>query len=133
MSNMREWYLHGSLEKGNRDVAVLDGFAVFVRRSVLDSWKHYKPQVTKYPTFDMLDIWKVGGFPFGVPVGYFMWCENLCCEVRRQGFRIRLVGVECHHIGGRTSTVHQISDDYQAEHAYFYSANRDVMPYAVKE
>lgn len=112
MSNMREAEKHGARFTGERDVAVLDAFAIFIRRSILEKW---------------------GGFPLGKPIGYFMFCENLCCEVRRQGFRIRLVGVDCHHIGGRTSTVHQVTDDYEAEHAYFYEHNRDVMPYRVKE
>lgn len=111
MSNLREAEKHGARFSGECDVAVCDGFAVFVRRSVIDRW---------------------GGFPIGKHIGYFMWCENLCCEVRRQGLRIRLVGIDCHHIGGRTSTVHQVNDDYEAEHKYFYENNRDVMPARVE-
>jgi GT2 family glycosyltransferase len=90
-------------------VAVLDGFALFVRRSVLDAW---------------------GGWPIGKPVGYFMYSETLCCEVRRQGLRIRLVGVDCEHLGGKSSGT-PLPYSYEEEHAYFYEHNRDVMPYAV--
>jgi hypothetical protein len=111
MSNMRSAEKHGSRFAGECDVAVLDAFAVFVRRSILEKW---------------------GGFPIGKPVGYYMWCENLCCETRRQGHRIRLVGVDCEHIGGRTSSSYPVKDDYDAEHRYFYQNNRDVMPYRVK-
>lgn len=112
MSNMEDAEKHGIRFTGECDVAVADAFAVFIRRSVLERW---------------------GGFPHGKPVGYYMWCENVCCEVHRQGLRIRLVGVYCRHIGGRTSTVHQVTDDYEAEHKYFYENNKDVMPYRVKE
>jgi hypothetical protein len=112
LSNMRSAEKHGGRFDGERDVAVLDAFALFVRRPILDEW---------------------GGWPQGKAVGYYMLAENLCCEVRRQGFRIRLVGVDCEHLGGRTSTIHPVSDDYETEHRYFYEHNRDVMPYKVKE
>jgi len=117
LSNLREAQTHGARFQGECDVAVVDGFAVFVRREILKSWKH--------------ENGAPNGFPQCQSVGYFMWCENLCCEVRRQGYRIRLVGVDCHHIGGRTSTVYQVKEDYELEHLYFYEHNRDVMPYHV--
>ena len=110
MSNMRSAEVHGARFTGERDVAIIDGFAGFVRRSIIEKW---------------------GGFPQNKPVGYYMLWENLCCEARRQGYRIRLVGVDCEHLGGRTSTVHQVKDDYEAEHKYFYENNRDMMPYHV--
>lgn len=125
-SNMRSWKQHGKQFTGERDVAVIDGFAGFVRRTVLQNWhrKHQTPGGGNEIT---------AGFPQREPIGYYMVWENLCCEVRRQGFRIRLVGVECEHLGGRTSTVHQVNSDYEAEHKYFYEHNRDVMPYRVTE
>jgi len=112
MSNMRSAEKHGARFVGERDVAILDGFAIFVRRLILDNW---------------------GGWPLGKPVAYFMYSENLCCETRRQGYRIRLVGVDCEHLGGKSSGSIPASPTYEEEHAYFYAANRDVMPYRVKE
>lgn len=110
MSNMRSAEKHGTRFTGERDVAVLDGMALFVRRSVLDAW---------------------GGWPVNEKVGYFMYAENLCCEVRRQGLRIRLVGVDFEHLGGKSSGT-PLPHSYEEEHAYFYEHNRDVMPYRVE-
>jgi hypothetical protein len=111
MSNMRSAEKHGKRFTGERDVAVLDGMALFVRRSVLDAW---------------------GGWPLDKPVGYFMYAENLCCEVHRQGLRIRLVGIEFEHLGGKSSGT-PLPHSYEDEHAYFYEHNRDVMPWRVDE
>lgn len=110
MSNMRDAEKHGARFRGERDVVVLDGFALFVRRSVLDRW---------------------GGWPLNQKVGYFMYSEWLCCEVRRQGLRIRLVGVDCEHLGGKSSGT-TLSHSYNEEHSCFYEHNRDVMPARVK-
>lgn len=112
LSNMRSAEKHGARFTGERDVAVLDGFALFVRRPILD---------------------KVGGWPLDKPYGYFMYSEWLCCEARRQGFRIRLVGVDCEHLGGRSSGFISPNENYELAHKYFYDNNRDVMPYRVKE
>jgi GT2 family glycosyltransferase len=105
-SNLRDAERHGGRCSGAIDVSVLDGMALFVRRSVLDTW---------------------GGWPVDKPVGYFMYSENLCCEVRRQGLRIRLVGVDCEHLGGKSSGT-PLPHTYDEEHLYFYEHNRDVMP-----
>lgn len=112
MSNMRSWAQHGKHFTGERDVAVCDGCAIFVRREILE---------------------ERGGWPLDTPYGYWMYAEWLCCETRRQGYRIRLVGVDFEHLGGRTSTIHQITDDYEAAHWYFYQHNQDVLPYRVAE
>lgn len=112
MSNMRSADKHGARFTGERDVAILDGFALFVRRSILA---------------------RAGGWPIDEPVGYFLYSEWLCCETRRQGFRIRLVGIDCEHLGGKSSGWISPNEDYEAAHAYFYEHNRDVMPYRVKE
>lgn len=112
LSNMRDAEKHGQRFTKERDVAVLDGFALFVRRSILD---------------------KVGGWPLDKPVGYYMYSEWLCCETRRQGYRIRLVGVDCDHLGGRSASMVQLTDNYEEAHRYFYENNRDVMPYRVEE
>jgi hypothetical protein len=112
MSNMRSAEKHGGRFTGERDVAILDGFALFVRRSILD---------------------KVGGWPVDKPYGYWLYSEWLCCEARRQGFRIRLVGVDSEHLGGKSSGFIASSPTYEEAHRYFYEHNRDVMPYRVKE
>lgn len=105
MSNMRDAEKHGMRFAGERDVVVLDGMALFVRRSVLDKW---------------------GGWP-REGIGYFMYSESLCCEVRRQGLHIRLVGVDFEHLGGKSSGA-KLPYSYEEEHRYFYDNNKDVMP-----
>jgi hypothetical protein len=111
ISNMGDAEKHGYRFVGETDVAVLDGLALFVRRSVLDRWEC--------------------GWPVNNPIGYFMYSENLCCEVRRQGLRIRLVGVDCLHLGGKSSSGAPLPHSYEEEHKYFWDTNRDVMPYYV--
>lgn len=111
MSNLHDAEKHGMRFTGECDVAVLDGMALFVRRSVLDKW---------------------GGWPIGKPVSYFLYSENLCCEVRRQGLRIRLVGVDCDHLGGKSSGT-PLPYSYEEEHRYLYEHNRDVLPYMITE
>jgi GT2 family glycosyltransferase len=111
MSNLTDAEMHGARFTGERDAAVLDGMALFVRRSVLDKW---------------------GGWPVDKPVSYFLYSENLCCEVRRQGMRIRLVGVSCSHIGGRSSGT-PLPYSYEEEHRYLWENSRDVLPYMVAE
>jgi len=112
MSNMKDAEVHGKRFTGSRDVAILDGLALFVRRSVLDT---------------------IGGWPVNQPVGYFMYSEWLCCEARRQGYRIRLVGVACEHLGGKSSGFISPTENYERAHRHFYDNNRDVMPYRVPE
>jgi GT2 family glycosyltransferase len=111
MSNLRDAEKHGTRFTGECDAAVLDGIALFVRRSVLDAW---------------------GGWPLDKPVGYFLYSENLCCEVRRQGLRIRLVGVDADHLGGKSSGT-PLPYRYEEEHRYLWEHGRDVLPYMVPE
>ena len=110
-SNLRDAEKHGKRVTGECDVAVLDGLALFIRRNVLDKW---------------------GGWPSGKPVSYFLYSEHLCCETRRQGYRIRLVGVDCEHLGGKSSGT-PLPYSYEEEHRYLWDNNRDVLPYYVKE
>jgi GT2 family glycosyltransferase len=113
-SNMRDAERHGQRFTGECDVAVLDGLAMFVRRSILD---------------------KVGGWPLDTPIGYFCYDYWLSCEVKRQGFRIRLVGVDVAHLGGKSSGF--IDPDpnksHAASHKWLYEHSRDVLPFEVKE
>lgn len=109
ISNMRDAEKHGHRFTGETDVAVLDGIALFVRRSVLDKW---------------------GGWPIGKHVDYFLYSETLCCEVRRQGLRIRMVGIDCLHLGGKSSGA-ALPYSYEDEHRTLWENNRDVLPYYV--
>lgn len=108
MSNLRHAEIHGARFTGERDVAILDGFALFVRREILAKIGGWNPKWT-----------------------YFMYSEGLCCEARRQGYRIRLAGVDCDHLGGKSSGYIPATDNYEEAHRYFYENNRDVMPYRV--
>jgi GT2 family glycosyltransferase len=112
MSNMRDAERHGARFKGERDVAILDGMALFVRRPILD---------------------KVGGWPVNQPVGYWLYSEWLCCEARRQGYRIRLVGIDVDHLGGKSSGFISPKITYEAAHRWLYDHNHDMLPYRVPE
>lgn len=111
LSNLRNAEDHGYRFAGETTVAVLDGLALFIRRTVLDKW---------------------GGWPVNTPLGYWMYAEGLCCETRRQGYKIRLVGVDCEHLSGKTASMVQVKDDYEKAHIYFAEHNCDVMPYYVE-
>lgn len=112
LSNMRNAEAHGERFAGECDVAVLDGFALIVRRSILE---------------------RAGGWPLSTPINYFCYDYWLCCEARRQGYRIRLVGVDCEHLSGRTASMVQLTDDHAAAHEWLYDNYSDVLPYAVEE
>jgi len=107
MSNMVDAEVHGERFTGERDVVVGDGMALFVRRTILD---------------------KVGGWPVDKPVGYWLYAEWLTCETRRQGFRIRLVGIKCQHLGGKSSGFISPSISYEEAHRWLFENNRDVLP-----
>ena len=111
MSNLRTAEVHGARFTGERDVAILDGMALFVRRSILKKW---------------------GGWPKNRIIDYFLYSEWLCTEARRQGYRIRLVGVDCEHLGGKTAGMVPMQDNYEEAHRFFYDSNKDVLPYRVE-
>ncbi len=115
ISNMREAELHGGRFIGETDVAVFDGLALFVRRSILNQWQGWPNQ------------W--GGWPQNTPVNYWTYDYAISCETRYQGFRNRLVGVDCHHYGGRSPSI--IPEDIEAAHKWIYERYRDVLPYEV--
>jgi GT2 family glycosyltransferase len=107
-SNMRDWQQHGAFFDGVRDVAVYDGFAVFIRRSILD---------------------KIGGWP--MKATYYLYTEAICCEARKQGYRLRHVGVSCDHLSGKTSSMVQVTDSHEASHRWLFHKYRQVLPFAV--
>lgn len=107
-SNMRDAEHHGARFTGERDVAVYDGFAIFIRRSILD---------------------KIGGWP--MKSGYFMYCEAICCEARKQGYRLRQVGVACDHLSGKTASLVIVTDSHAAAHVWLAQKYRQVLPFSV--
>ncbi len=116
MSNMVDAENHGKRFTGSCDVAVLDGFALIVRRELLE---------------------KAGGWPLNTPIGYVCYDYWLCCMARRLGYRIRLVGIPCAHLGGQTFVKLGIGKDpkhwqqYVDSHRYIYDEFKDVLPFEV--
>lgn len=116
MSNMADADNHGKRFTGACDVAVLDGFALIVRRAVLEA---------------------VGGWPLNTPIGYVCYDYWLSCMTRRLGYKIRLVGIPCQHLGGQTFVKLGMGRDekhwkqYIDSHRYIYDEFRDVLPYEV--
>jgi hypothetical protein len=112
LSNMRSWKTHGYQFTGERDVAVLDGCALFVRRELLD---------------------KLGGWTKASPYGYWLYSEWLCCSARRLGYRIRLAGIDFEHLGGKSSGYINTVPSYDEAHKFLFDHNSDVLPYRVPE
>lgn len=116
MSNMKDAENHGKRFIGECDAAVLDGFAMIVRREVLQL---------------------AGGWPIGSAIGYVCYDYWLSCITRRLGYRIRLVGIPCEHLGGQTFVKLGVGKDpkhweqYIASHRYIYDEFQDVLPFEV--
>lgn len=115
ISNVDDAETHGERFTGSRDVAVLDGFVVAVRRSLLD---------------------RMGGWSAinGRTDRFFCYDYAMCGWARRLGYRVRVVGVRCHHTGGQTSV--KVKDNpitgqqaYDESHRWFYENFRDVLPW----
>jgi GT2 family glycosyltransferase len=111
LSNMRSWERHGGNFKGERDVAILDGCVLFVRRTLLDD---------------------LGGWTNAAPFGYWLYSEWLCCEARRRGLKIRLVGIDFEHLGGKTSGHIARVPSYEDAHRLLWENYRDVLPARVE-
>lgn len=118
LSNMVDAENHGKRFTGSCDVAVLDGFALIVRRDVLE---------------------KSGGWPLETPIGYACYDYWLSCMTRRLGYMIRVVGVPCQHLGGQTFVKLGIGKDpkhwqqYIDSHRYIYEEFPDALPYEVPQ
>ena len=119
-SNVDDAEVHGTRFTGRCNVAVLDGFALAVRRSFLD---------------------RIGGFAKISGCNFFNYDYALCALARRYKQKIRLIGVKCHHQGGATSVQHgkepsverYISQEaYDKSHEWFYNEFRLEMPARVK-
>ena len=87
-SNTIDAESHGERFTGACDVATLDGFALIVRRELLD---------------------KMGGFPVGELPDHHCYDYFLTLSAWRHGYRVRLCGIKCHHKGGLTA----VSKEYQ--------------------
>ena len=121
-SNTDDAETHGQRFTGACDVAVLDGYAMFARRELLEK----------------CEGWPTDALPFHV---YDYW---LCCVAHRYGYRVRVVGVRCQHGGGQSSTT-PIHQDWAAKlgtsdqglhtdgHRWLYDNFRDVLPWRVLE
>ena len=144
-SNTKDAEVNGERFKGECDVAVLDGMALFVRREVLlkAKWYEQKPLPEGRGTpesnpdgWNMLKGWPPthGTWHDAVPIGYIGYDYWLCCHVRRQGYRIRLAGVACDHLNGKSTGLGPqviTGEDFAAAHRYIYDTCRDVLPYEV--
>jgi hypothetical protein len=123
-SNVDDAEEHGARFTGTKEVAVLDGFALIVRRELLEKMGGWQPE--KWPPHHVYDY-------------------RVCCEAHRHGYKVMLVGVRCHHLGGRTAT----TDTYQewakgtkwgsdvemhkAGHRMLYDEYKDVLPWVTRE
>lgn len=81
-SNTTDAERHGVREAGACDVATLDGFALVARRELLDKWGGWPHKRYPFHNYD----------------------NALCLEAAKQGYRVRMVGVNCTHHGGATAT-----------------------------
>ena len=111
-SNMRNAEVHGSRMTGAENAMILDGFAMFVRREVLE---------------------KAGGWPVETPISYFMYDAWLCCVVRELGYKIRIVGVDCDHLGGRSTGMNpNLKPNSEEAHRYVYERFQQILPAMVE-
>ena len=120
-SNVDDAEVHGERFTGRCNVAVLDGFALAVRRSFLD---------------------RIGGWSkIAGGCNFINYDYALCALARRYKQKIRMIGVKCHHYGGRTSVKHNTDpsvkkyinqEAYDKSHAWFYREFSDVLPTRVE-
>jgi len=120
-SNQRDWETHGSYEAGSKDVAVVDGFFMAVRTSLLR---------------------EIGGFKW-FPYRFHCYDTALCVMAHRKGYKVRMVGVECQHHGGGTSTTPEykkwclengttMEREHEEPHRWMYEFFRDELPLRIK-
>lgn len=114
LSNVDDAETHGDRFDGACAVSVLDGFALCCRRSFLD---------------------RIGGWSIlgRSNIDFLCYDYSICALARRFGYRIRVVGVRCHHLGGGTSVGMNIDrqEEYERSHRWFYDEFKDVMPASV--
>lgn len=117
MSNMPNAEDHGIRFTESCDVAVLDGYALIVRRNLLAA---------------------AGGWPLDTPIGYACYDYWLCCMMRRMGKTIRMCGIDAHHLGGQTFVKLGLGrdakhwDQYLAGHRYIFDSFADCLPWEIQ-
>jgi hypothetical protein len=115
LSNMEDAEVHGKRFTDSCDVAVLDGFALIFRRSVLDKF----------------------GWGLDTPCQYIGYDYRACCLTHRHGYKIRLAGIKCAHLGGRTFVKMGLGlqpghwERFLAAHRFLYDEFKDVLPWSV--
>jgi len=120
-SNQTDWQVHGAHETGACDVAVVDGFFMAIRRSFLD---------------------QIGGWSW-MKTTFHCYDTCMCLMAQRLGWKVRMVGVNCTHHGGGTSTSAGYKEwlesqgttqaaDHAEPHVWMYNEFRDVLPLRVK-
>lgn len=113
MSNVDDAEVHGERFRGERDVAVIDGFALVIRRHILDH---------------------THGWPLDTPIGYVGYDYWACCIAHEMGFKVRMVGIRCHHHGGQSSVgvPPEFRGDFDAAHKYIYERFPSVLPWTCR-
>lgn len=137
-SNTRDAEAHGERFTGECDVATLDGFALVVRRELLYKWTRPFPKDMFGYQLALPDRgWPVSRYPF------HNYDNALCIHAKRLGLRVRLVGVDCQHHGGATSTSPEGQQHWQSlgttdaeiheqSHRHLYEDGRGILPWRVK-
>jgi Glycosyltransferase like family len=124
-SNMVNAEQHGGRFTGSRDVVVLDGMALIVRRSFLDElggWEWRRPRPDR--PADSPDA----------PFDYFLYAEALCFHALRRGLRVRQVGIAVDHLSGRSTGLNpNLCPDFEGEHRRLWDEFRDVLPARVSQ
>ena len=123
-SNQRDWEIHGTRETGAKDVAVVDGFFMAVRREFLR---------------------EIGGFRW-FSHRFHCYDTALCLMAHRKGWKVRMVGVECTHHGASFSAspeykkwCHENGTTMEREHEephrwmYDWDVARDLLPFRVSQ
>lgn len=124
ISNLTDAEKHGVRHEGDRDVAVVDSFAMFVRRGFLDRAGGWP--VATFPASHCSDYW-------------------LCLTVHQLGMRVRMVGVSCTHASGgvgqagwdyaawaQTTKWGSDAEMHRIGHRLIYDQFRDVLPVEVR-
>lgn len=121
-SNVDDSEVHGQRFTGSMEAAVIDGFCIIVRRSLLERVGGWP--VDRYPPHHNYDYW-------------------ICAMAHRLGFSVRVVGIRCHHHGGRTAVSPEYlewakktkwgsdSKMHEEGHRLIYEDFRDQLPYRV--
>lgn len=122
LSNTTDAESHGARFTSSCEVAVLDGFALVVRRELLDKTHG----------------WPVKELPFHC---YDYWTA---IAAHKHGYSVRYVGIDCQHWGGATATTPAYQEwsvrtlgktdaqVHEESHRVIYEMGRGVLPWRVR-